>query len=217
MPQITKISPQKKRKRVNIFIDEKFAFGLDLETLSKYNLQVDQEISQKEIKEIIKEEELLKAYDKALRFLSFRPRSEKEIKDYLKKKKIGEETQKMVLKKLKKANFLDDREFTLWWIEQRMTFRPSGKRLLEYELRKKGVDKEIIEEFFATGLYPSFEFKMALKAAKKKFSSYQKLPGFEFRKKITAFLARRGFSWEVIKEVIESLNKSLSKEKTSRS
>jgi len=203
MPQITKISPQKKRKRVNIFIDEKFAFGLDLETLSKYNLQVDQEISQKEIKEIIKEEELLKVYDKALRFLSFRPRSEKEIKDYLKKKKIGEETQKMVLKKLKKANFLDDREFTLWWIEQRMTFRPSGKRLLEYELRKKGVDKEIIEESFAPRLYPSFEFKMALKAAKKKLSSYQKLPSLELRKKMTAFLARRGFSWEVIKEVVD--------------
>jgi len=226
MPQITKISPQKRKKRVNLFIDEKFAFGLDLETLAKYNLRVDQEISQKKIEEIIKKEEFLKTYDKALRFLSFRPRSEKEVKDYLKKKKTGEETQKMVLKKLKKTGFLDDKEFALWWLEQRMIFKPSGKRLLKYELRKKGVNEEIIdgvledrvlEEIFekegetqgviASQVYPSFEFKMALKAAKKKFSFYQKLPHLEFRQKMTAFLARRGFSWEVMKEVIDEVLK----------
>lgn len=206
MPQITKISPQKRRKRVNIFIDEKFAFGLDLETLAKYNLQINQEISQKKIEEIIKEEELLKVYDKALRFLSFRPRSEKEVKDYLRKKNIGEETQKMVIGKLKKTKLLDDEQFAVWWIEQRTTFRPSGKRLLEYELRKKGISKEIIEEI-APQFSSSFEFEGALKAARKKLSSYQKLPSLEFRQKMTAFLARRGFSWEVIKEVIDEVLK----------
>ncbi|MBL7159825.1 RecX family transcriptional regulator [Candidatus Microgenomates bacterium] len=253
MPRITKISPQKRRQRVNIFLDEKFAFGLDLETFSKYNLRVDQEISQEKIEEIIKEEEFFKIYEKVLRFLSFRPRSKKEVKDYFYKKDVGDETQKMIIKKLEKLKFLDDEQFTLWWVEQRTTFRPSGKRLLRYELRKKGISEEIIEniltdeflektfkkeretqEAIAGRLYPSFESEMALKAAQKKLRSYEKLlntrhpeldsgsqrkkipkrvrndTNFEFRKKMTAFLARRGFSWEVIKEVIDNFNKEKS-------
>lgn len=219
MPRITKVSPQKRKKRVNIFIDEKFAFGASLEILAKYNLQVGQKLSQEEIEKIIKEGEFQKVYDKALRFLSYRPRSEKEIKDYFYKKGVGEETQKLVLKKLKKTGLLDDKEFALWWIEQRMTFRPSGKRLLEQELRKKGINREIIEEILeeifkkeretqgaiAGRLYPSFELKLALKVAKKKLPTYRKLPFLEFRQKMTSFLARRGFSWEVIKEVIDKL------------
>ena len=226
MPRITKISPQKRRQRVNIFLDEKFAFGLDLETFSKYDLRVDQEISQKKIEEIIKEEEFLKVYDKILRFLSFRPRSKKEVKDYFYKKSVGDETQKMIIKKLERLKFLDDKQFALWWVEQRITFRPSGKRFLEYELRKKGINKEIIDEVLKDKILKgffqkeeetqeanvgrvdtSFDFEMALRAAQKKLRIYEKLSSFEFRKKMTAFLTRRGFSWEVIKEVIKNLSK----------
>ena len=225
MPRITKISPQKRKQRVNIFLDEKFAFGLDLETFSKYNLKINQEISQEKIEEILKEEEFLKVYDKTLRFLSFRPRSKKEIKDYFYKKNVGDETQKMIIKKLERLKFLDDKQFALWWVEQRITFRPSGKRFLEYELRKKGINKEIIDEVLKDEILKgffqkeeetqeaivgrvdtSFEFEMALKAAQKKLHTYQKLSSFEFRKKMTAFLARRGFPWAVIKEVIDKIS-----------
>lgn len=220
MPQISKISPQKRKERANVFIDGKFSFGLDLEILAKHNLKVGRKISESEIEEIIKEGEFQKVYDKALRFLSYRPRSEKEIKDYLYKKKVGEETKKLVLNKLKKRNLINDQEFALWWVEQRISFRPRGKILLEQELRKKGVDRETVREVLekvfqkevetkdaiAYRLSPSFEFELALKAAKKKLSQYKKLSSFEFKKKMTAFLARRGFSWEVIKEVLEKIN-----------
>lgn len=205
MPQITKISPQKRKKRVNIFLDEKFAFGVDLEILAKYNLQVGQKLSQKEIEIIIKEEEFQKIYDRALNFLSYRPRSEKEVKDYLNKKRVGKETQKLVIEKLKKTKLLDDKEFTRWWFDQRTTFKPSGRWLLVAELRKKGIDKKIINQVLANKLSGSLEKKLALKAACKKLSSYQKLPRLEFKQKMSAFLARRGFSWEVIKEVVEKL------------
>lgn len=207
MPQITKISPQKRKKRVNIFIDEKFAFGIDLETFAKYSLRVDQELSQEEIEKIIKEGELQRVYDKALKFLSFRPRSEKEVDDYLNKKKVGEQTKKMVIEKLKKAKLLDDRQFALWWFDQRITFRPSGRRLLEYELAKKGIDQETLNRLLETRLTDDLEFKLAKEAAQKKLAAYQKLSPLEFHQKMTAFLARRGFSWEVIKEVIDGFFK----------
>ena len=189
MPQITKISPQKRKKRV----------------------------------QVLKEGEFQKIYDKVLRFLSFRPRSEKEIKDYLAKKGVGGQIKKMVIKKLKRVKLLDDKKFAWWWIEQREGFRPSGRRLLEQELRKKGVGRETVEEiltnFFqkekeketwdtiAPRFYSSFEYKLALKAAKKKLSRYQKLPPFKFRQKMGAFLSRRGFSWEVIKGVVDEILK----------
>lgn len=209
MPQITKISPQKRKKRVNVFIDGKFAFGADLETLAKHNLQVGQKISQKKIEEIIKESEFQKVYDRTLKFLSFRPRSEKEVRDWLNKKKTGEETKRIVIKKLKETKLLDDREFASWWIEQRVTFRPIGKAGLKYELRKKGVEGEIVDEALEKKITDSFERKLALKVAKKKSPAYQKLPPLEFRQKMGGFLARRGFSWEVIKEVIDKISSSV--------
>lgn len=211
MPRVTKISPQKRKKRVNIFIDEKFAFGIDLEILAKYDLRVDQELSHQEIEKIIKEGEFIKIYDKVLRFLSFRPRSAKEIKDYLYKKGVGLETQKMVIKKLKEKKLLDDWQFALWWLEQRTTFKFSGRRLLVAELIKKGVRREIIDQVLVKKITNSLERKLAIKAAQKKLPSYQKLSPLEFRQKMSAFLLRRGFSWEVTKEVIDESFKKMVK------
>jgi len=171
--------------------------------------------------QINKEDEFQKIFHRVLRFLSFRARSKKEILDYLNKKKVGEKRKKQVLEKLKKINLLDDKEFVLWWVEQRINFRPSGRRLLEQELRKKGVEREIIEETLeeifkkegksreaiASRVYSSFEVELALRAAKKKFNRYKKLSPLEFRQKMAAFLSRRGFSWEVIKEVVDEILK----------
>lgn len=207
MPYITKLSPQKRKKRVNVFIDQEFAFGVDLETLAKFNLQVGQEISEQRIEKIIKEGEFQKVYDKTLRFFSFRPRSEKEVKDWLAKKKIGVLVKKLVIKRLKKVKLLDDRKFALWWIDQRVAFKPKGRKLLEEELRKKGVSKEIIEQILETKITDGLELKLALKLVKKKLPSYQKMPYLKFRQKIADFLVQRGFSWEIIKKVIDEVLK----------
>ena len=86
MPAITSVEPQKKKERFNIFVDGKFRFGLDAETLVKSGLKVGQEISEKEIEKLVLENEVRKLMDKALRFLSFRPRSESEVRQYLRKK-----------------------------------------------------------------------------------------------------------------------------------
>lgn len=206
MPQITKISSQKRKKRVNVFLDGEFAFGLDVEALVKYNLKVGGRLSQTKIEKILKEGEFQKAYDQTLKFLSFRPRSEKEIQAYLTKKKVGPETKKMVISKLKQTKLLDDKEFALWWVEQRITFRPKGKIVLESELREKGIDREIIDSVLEKKLSDSFEEKLALRAAQKKMAVWQKLPPLKFHQKITAFLTRRGFSWKVIKKVVRELN-----------
>ena len=87
MPFVTSIEPQKKKPdRFNIFVDGKFSFGLDAETLVKSGLKTGREISEKEIKKLVFENETNKLMEKALRFLSFRPRSESEVRRYLRRK-----------------------------------------------------------------------------------------------------------------------------------
>lgn len=203
MPQITAIEPQKRKKgRFNIFVDGKFAFGLDEKILADFNFKIGQNLTQNKIEEIITAAELGKIIDKVYNFLSFRPRSAKEIEQYLKRKKFGEEEKKIVLKKLEKSGFINDVEFAKFFVESRVKFRPKGTRLITAELRQKGVDREIIEKVLAQiGIS---EVELAQKSISKKLDNFLKLPQLKARNKIAQFLARRGFSWETIKIIIDS-------------
>jgi regulatory protein len=209
VPLITDIKPQKNKKRFNIYLDGQFAFGVSVEARLKAGLKIDQEISSQKIEALIKEDEFLKFYDRALKFLSYRPRSEKELQDWFKKKKVGSETQKLIERKLRQYNYLDDQEFAKWWIEQRTTFRPFGKRRLALELRQKGIDKDLIVKLLDSYLAQDKELELAEEVVKKKIESLKNLPYPEAREKLSAFLARRGFGWEIIKEVVA---KTLKKE-----
>lgn len=208
MPQITDIKPQKRKKRFNIYVDGKFSFGLDADTLVKSGIQINQEISQEEIEKLVKEGEFVKVYNRVLKLLSYRPRSEKELKDWFKKKNVGEETKKLVIRKLQKLGYLNDEEFAKWWIEQRQTFRPTGFRLLALELRQKGISREIVNKQFSNlAIKQLSEAELAKKVVEKKMRSLKGYSSLEQRQKLASALARRGFSWEVIKEVVDEFLK----------
>jgi regulatory protein len=202
MPQITDIRPQKRKARFNIYLDGKFGFALPAEVLTKAGLKIDQQISQEKIENLIKENEFAKVYDHVLKFLSFRPRSEKELLDWFKKKQVGEETKKIVWKKLQNLNYVNDEEFAKWWVEQRTVFKPMGKYLIARELKQKGISKEIIEHGTLNMEHKTNELDLAQKAAEKKVKLWKNLPPDKFRQKLSAFLARRGFSWEIINDIL---------------
>ncbi|MDO8551298.1 MAG: RecX family transcriptional regulator [bacterium] len=203
MPQITDIKPQKKKEdRFNIYVDGKFSFALPAETLVKAGLKINQSVSEEQIERLIKENEFQKAYDKALHFLSFRPRSQRELTDMFSKKDIGEETIKMVMRKLEEQGFLNDEEFAKWWIEQRLNFKPSSRRLLSLELLRKGVAKDLAQSLLDSYIDKDKEYQLAKKTAEKKMGSLKKLPILVRRKKLSEYLGRRGFSWEIIKRVL---------------
>lgn len=210
MPTITSIKPQKNQKRVNIYLDGKFSskgrptsdwgFGLDLENFVKLGLKVGQEYTEEEIEEIIKKAEFQKVYDKILRFASLRPRSEKEYRFWLKKHKVHKSLHQELFNRLKRLDFLDDKKFAIWWIEQRQTFRPKSVRVLGLELRSKGIDKETTEEVLAESGVD--ETVMIKKLIRKKEYMWKKLSGFEKRVKMSNFLARNGYSWDTIRKVV---------------
>lgn len=203
---ITALEPQKRKKnRLNIFVDGEFAVGLSRDIVFKESLEVGEEISPQKLEQLIKENELDKILVKVYRFLSYRPRSEKEIRDYLAKKKTSPLLTSLVIRTLEEQKYLDDREFTQWWVDQRIKFRPVGERVLKAELSQKGISKEIVEEVVSCQLSVTSSRDLALKAAKKKLHRCKGLDQTEFRRKMGAFLARRGFDWETIREVTEKI------------
>lgn len=204
MAEITKIKAQKNKKRVNIYLDGRFAFGLDADNFLKAGLKVGQELSEKQVEDLVFKNEFQKLLNKVYRILSLRPRSEKEIKDYLIKKKATEKISQKIIEKLKKLGQINDNAFTIWWIEQRSTFRPRGKFGLRMELRQKGVNKKIIDKAVEQLVD---ELPLARKVAQKKLKTYKSLAREDFYQKMSAFLARRGFSWSVIKQVVDEFLK----------
>ena len=207
MPDITKISPQKRKDRFNVFLDDRFAFGVSLTTLVSQNLKVGNKLDSEQIKKILKGEDFAKLFDSSLKILSLRPRSEKEIKDYLAGKisksqniKFREAARSIIivqiLKKLKSLKYLNDLEFANWWAEARAK-QAKGPRLIKAELMQKGIDAQTIENVLSSGVSPK---TLAIKALGKKIKAWQKLPNDKRKQKIHMYLAARGFDWDTIEE-----------------
>lgn len=151
-----------------------------------------------------------KYYNRALRFLSFRPRSEKEIRDNLQKKKASPPVIEKIINKLKDKNFLNDEEFTKWWIESRLRFRLRSIHAIKKELFQKGITKELIDAQISNFHPPaggsiSNELENAQKLIEKKIKQYKNLPRNKLYQKLGGFLARRGFDYETIKQSIDEL------------
>lgn len=158
----------------------------------------------------IKDENYQKLKDYALKLLSFRPRSQKELSGRLMQYSIKKSIPRIVIDKvtteLSEQNLINDEEFASWWVEQRHLFRPKGRRVIELELLQKGIDKEIISKVLSADKNSKEnEFQNALKLASKKHSIYKNYSVREMKVKIGNYLLRRGFTWETVDRVIDSL------------
>ncbi len=148
----------------------------------------------------------------ALRFVSYRPRSETELTDFLQKKLerwsvAGDLLLEKVKNRMREMGYIDDDKFIQWWISQRMSFRPKGMRVIYMELQKKGVSRTRIDAVVAQ-LSKSDQFDeldAARKAMSKKIALWAKLRPIEYKKKMYTFLAQRGFSSSIISRIIDEL------------
>lgn len=140
-------------------------------------------------------------YNLSIRYLSYRPRSEKEIIDYLTKKKIDEQIQSQIIEKLKKYNFINDIEFVNFWIEQRIKFKHKPLRAIEYELKQKGIDRNLIETAMEKFDKNVFDLENAKKLAERKMDFYRNLDPKKRREKVMNYLLRKGFSYDVVKKI----------------
>jgi len=201
MKKITAIQVQKKNpNRVNISLDDEFAFGLS--RIVAAWLSVGQVLSDEKIAALQTQDAREVAYQKAMRFLGYRARSVREVRENLQKHEIPEAVIEEVLKRLQEANLLNDQEFAQAWVENRNTFRPRSRRALALELRHKGLDDEVVQDVLDKNVD---ENALALEAARKYLRKVQKLEWPDFRQKLGSFLGRRGFSYGVIAPVLQQV------------
>lgn len=203
--KITKIKPQNNKDRVNIYLDGEFAFGLSLEIAYKYSLKEDTEIDESYVKNVLKAEEQNKANDYALKFLSNRWRTEKEIVDKMNKKGFDEEIINKTLAYLKKYNFIDDRRFAEIYTEEKVRLKKLGSYRIKYELQNKGVDESIASEIVEK--YSNNEYERAMELATKKIKSYKNDDKNAIYRKLGGYLQRRGYSFECVSKVLRELVK----------
>ncbi len=191
--QVTAIQPQERRggRRVNVFLDGSFAFSLAEELAAR--LVPGSFLSEEEIADYVRQDDLHRVYDAALVLLSYRPRSVAELRSRLRRRGFDPSLVDDVLERLQRQGLLDDAGFARFWVDNRQTHRPRGGRLLYAELRSKGIDREIIDDVLPQA---EEEDDAAYRVGRRKLCSLKGLDWREFRRRLGDYLVRRGFGYE---------------------
>ncbi len=191
---ITKIERQKKnRARYSIFVDDRYAFSIGEEVYGKFLPYSGQELSEDERAAIEGEEEQSAVKRTALRFRSYRPRSQKEIEDHLRKKGFDDRRIAVGIGYLNDMKLLDDAEYARMTCRDRLRLKPVGRFSMKQLLMKKGVPRPVIETVLDELFTADSERALALKEAEKKFRRIASLPPLKQKKMIMEHLQRRGY------------------------
>ena len=205
MSKITKIEVQKKNKsRVNVYVDEEFTFACDAELVYTYRLKANEEIDVDKIVEIAKEDNFKKAKRDALRIIEKSYKTEKQVYDKLIAKGYEEPMVNKAIEFLDSYNFVDDEKYAKAYVKDKI--KAQGRDKISYSLAAKGVDSETIKESLAS-IDEEAEFEGAKKLCIKKYEALVKRES-DSRKiqiKLKQFLATKGYSFEMIRKVYNSI------------
>ena len=203
--RITAIEPQQKNpQRVNIYLDGEFAFGLTA-ILAAW-LKVGQELNEDKVASLKADDDREVTYQKALHFISYRPRSSAEVQRNLINRGISESLAQETVSRLQSSGLVNDDAFARAWVENRNTFRPRSKAALQMELRRKGLNDETVQSVLAEQVD---EQALAFDAARKYARRLAGLEWPDFRQKLGGFLARRGFSYTILSPVVSEVWKEI--------
>lgn len=228
--KITKISQQIKRPdRYSVYVDEKYEFSLHEQQVAELGIKSGQELTEKQLEDFRGDSLFGKAYERTLKYVFMRPRSKKEILDYLSRiymypkpkvyiNKSGDRVVKKqvvdklatqniidrVLERLESRGYINDEVFAKAWFESRQFTKKPSRRKIQQELQQKGVDQEIIATLLQN--YDSTEVDNLRYLINKK----QKVGRYQDEAKLIPYLLRQGFSYSEIKRElsIESTDKN---------
>jgi len=202
MRRITTLRTGKGRsQRVNIYLDGEFAFSLDSEVVAREGLQTEQSLSAEQVEALVESDQRQRCLNAATRYLSYRPRSESELRDRLRRRGFAAEVMEAVISHLKEQGLVNDTAFARYWAENRESFSPRSRWLTRAELRQKGITDNII----AQAVTVIDDEVSAYKAALSKAHSLRRVDYEDFRRRLGEYLKRRGFSYGVISRTVEKV------------
>ena len=198
---ITAIAKQKRRPRVDVFVDGRFVLSLSVALVVQAGLKRGDAVTADRLEALRQADERQQARDAALRLLAYRPRSEAELRSSLARRGLPAGVVQDTVEHLKEQGLLDDDAFTRYWVEARQQSSPRGRRLLCRELLAKGIAMETASQAVATVA----EEEIARGAAEKKARSLRNLDYPTFRRRLGQFLLRRGFPYDTARVLVDEL------------
>lgn len=202
---ITSIEAQKKNKdRVNIFIDNEFAFACSNELIYSHGLKKGIQVDTKILEELVKADNYIKGKTAALRYIERAMKTKKQVEDMLYKKEMAEETVNKVIEFLESYGFIDDKRYAESFIKQKL--KESGKNKIKYDLLKKGIDEELIKELLDE-VSSEDESAVALALAEKKariLGKSEKDKG-KLLGKVTKYLLSKGYTYDLINQIVNKV------------
>jgi regulatory protein len=193
--RVTALKVQARNKdRVNVYLDGQYAFGLA--KIEAVRLKIGQVLTEADVNRLKGADVVEVAHVRALRLLSYRPRTEAEIRRNLQKHFDDPAVIEQVLERLRRSGLADDEAFGRMWVENRMHFQPKARRALKAELRQKGLTADQAEAILAES--HGGDEAAAYQAAAARAHKLARLPRDEFFRKLGGYLARRGFGYETV-------------------
>jgi regulatory protein len=207
---ITKILRRKTRGRTyQIYIDGARAFELSDDVLAEFGLRVGDEITEKAVEQIVTAEARSRAQRIAINYLSYRPRSSKEVVQHLVRKGFSEELAHRAVDYLRKLQLLDDTKFAHIFVRDRLSRKPVGRALLRRTLQEKGIPPNVVEQVLRDHISEEDQEKAAEQIASRRLrlakASFDRLAPERRRKRLLEYLLRRGFSNEIAHRTVRTI------------
>jgi regulatory protein len=200
MPTITAIEKQKRRQRANVHLDGEYALSLRLDVLQMARLAVGADLPEERRQELEAEDQRLGAVESALRLLAMGPRSEHDLRERLTRRRgFRREAVDHAVQRMRELGYLNDAAFARFWVESRQAGTPRSKRALAFELSRKGIGREQLEE----ALDGVSDAEAAYDAAQRRLRSLQGLDKQTFERRLGSFLNSRGFGYGVARSAIQ--------------
>lgn len=200
--QISNLKPTRRDpRRIGVSLDGTYAFTLAADLVAQERLEIGDLLDESRVEALLAADQVARATESALNFLAYRPRSEREVRDRLRRGAYEQGAIDAVIQKLHGWRYLDDADFARRWVEGRSAQKPRGARLLQQELRQKGIDAETAREVIAAADLDELAAAEAL--ARKRLTAYAGEDPLVVRRRVGAFLARRGYGFDVVRAALD--------------